>query len=452
MIFWKRKRLIIWLVRAYFKKWGKTILMSFLLGLVIFIILKFSFPLVSVKIPTFHQKSIGVVGVYQQDNLPTFITTNVSQGLTTVDLDNTIKPGLASKWEIDNDGKTYTFHLKHNLTFSDGSPFTSSSVQYNFLDVSVKRPDKYTLIFALKNSYSPFLVTVSKPIFKNNFIGIGDYKIKNIQLNGNFVQSLDVISNKNRESVSYQFFPTETALKTAFALGEITDLIVTDPKFNNSSLYSFKHVSISRNVDYDHLVTLFYNTDDRTLSDKRLREGLSYAIPDNFDEGQRNNGPFSPYSWANQSVYSYKQDLAHAKLLLLQSQSSSESGKLTLTISTLPQFKNVALKIKNSWDSVGIDTNIKIVSTTPTTFQIFLGEFNLPKDPDEYSLWHSNQTNNISNYKNLRIDKLLEDGRQTIDISDRKKIYDDFQKYLFDDPPAAFLYFPYNYVVSKNKI
>ena len=74
----------------------------------------------------------------------------------------------------------------------------------------------------------------------------------------------------------------------------------------------------------------------------------------------------------------------------------------------------------------------------------------MPQDPDQYVLWHSDQRNNITHYKNLRIDKLLEDGRSISDIEKRKKIYADFQKYLTDDAPASFLYFPKEYNLSKN--
>jgi peptide/nickel transport system substrate-binding protein len=56
----------------------------------------------------------------------------------------------------------------------------------------------------------------------------------------------------------------------------------------------------------------------------------------------------------------------------------------------------------------------------------------------------------ITRYKNLRIDKLLEDGRKTVNINERKKIYADFQRFLLDDMPASFLYFPYEYTVTRN--
>ena len=56
------------------------------------------------------------------------------------------------------------------------------------------------------------------------------------------------------------------------------------------------------------------------------------------------------------------------------------------------------------------------------------GNVDIPKDPDQYSLWHSTQTStNISHLKNARIDKLLEDGRTELDQEIRKKIYLDFR-------------------------
>ena len=43
-----------------------------------------------------------------------------------------ILPALARSWEVSEDGRTYTFHLRENVTFSNGSPLTASDVQYSF--------------------------------------------------------------------------------------------------------------------------------------------------------------------------------------------------------------------------------------------------------------------------------------------------------------------------------
>ncbi|HET7092080.1 MAG TPA: ABC transporter substrate-binding protein, partial [Thermomicrobiales bacterium] len=41
-------------------------------------------------------------------------------------------PALAEKWEVSPDGKTYTFHLKKDVTFHDGTPFNADAVKYTF--------------------------------------------------------------------------------------------------------------------------------------------------------------------------------------------------------------------------------------------------------------------------------------------------------------------------------
>jgi ABC-type transport system substrate-binding protein len=43
-----------------------------------------------------------------------------------------LKPALAESWEISDDGMEYTFHLREGVTFSNGSPLTSSDVLYTF--------------------------------------------------------------------------------------------------------------------------------------------------------------------------------------------------------------------------------------------------------------------------------------------------------------------------------
>ncbi len=42
-----------------------------------------------------------------------------------------VESQLASSWDVSSDGLTYTFHLRHNLKFSDGSPLTSTDVAYS---------------------------------------------------------------------------------------------------------------------------------------------------------------------------------------------------------------------------------------------------------------------------------------------------------------------------------
>ena len=43
-----------------------------------------------------------------------------------------ILPSLAESWEISDDRTSYTFHLRENVRFSNGSPLTASDVRYTF--------------------------------------------------------------------------------------------------------------------------------------------------------------------------------------------------------------------------------------------------------------------------------------------------------------------------------
>lgn len=461
MIFLKRRRLLLWLLKAYVKKWRKTILLSFFLGLIVFTILYFTSGFF-LNFSGFKEKEkIGILGSYAVNNLPFEVVGKIGRGLTQVSNDGTPLPDVASSWDIKDNGKTYIFHLKQNLYFTDKSRVVSDSINYSFIDVQIQRPDLNTIVFKLKEPYAPFLITVSKPILKQSlrsrdlkekFIGISDYRVGSVDLNGEFVESIDLVSAKdNKKTLSFQFYPSENALKMAFILGEVSKISgIRDVRFLNTTLYSFANFQIEKRVNYSQLVTLFYNTQDKTLSDKRLREALSYSVSDNFADGKRNRLPFSPFLWASfAGLETYQQDLPRAEELLKDSSIATKSASLTLTIKTLRAYEKTALEIKKSWSVLGIKTNIEIVEALPSAFQVFLGEFNVPQDPDQYSLWHSIQQNNITRYKNLRIDKLLEDGRQTIDQGIRKKIYADFQKYILDDPPATFLFFPYSYTVSR---
>lgn len=100
--------------------------------------------------------------------------------LTYLNKDGTPGPWLATSWTISPDGKTYTFKLKHGVTFADGTPFNAQAVVVNFehmLNPATRSPlagpyiapyqtskviDDYTLQVTLKNPYSPFLYVLAQ--------------------------------------------------------------------------------------------------------------------------------------------------------------------------------------------------------------------------------------------------------------------------------------------------
>jgi hypothetical protein len=61
------------------------------------------------------------------------------------------------------------------------------------------------------------LAAVSKPIFKRGVVGAGPYVLKNIKLNGDFVESVTLTKVTNQYDVKmYHFYSSQEALKTAF--------------------------------------------------------------------------------------------------------------------------------------------------------------------------------------------------------------------------------------------
>lgn len=451
-----RKRLLFWLIKAYIKKSGKTIIFSFFLGLVIFFVILFASSYLSKIVPVNKHPIVGMVGAYTQDTLPPVILHKLSRGLTLVNKDGSIVPDLAESWNEIDDGKTYIFHIKHDQYFSDGKPVTSEDITFNFSDVQTEKPDKYTIIFKMKELYIPFLATLAKPIFIKGFIGTNDFRVEDIKLNSNFIQSMTLVSKYNRfDRITYKFYPSEDALKMAFLLGEITEAGgLSNPYIKNVSLYQFPNVKTERVTNNSKLVTLFYNTADASLSDRKLRIALSYALPDIFANGKNAFLPYSPDSIfynPNKELTDREQDFKRSKLLISSANTASGSAGVPdeLTIKTFPKYHKTADEIAAAWKQIGIKTVIEETDNIPDSFQILLGDFNIPKDPDQYILWHSGQNKNITHYKNVRIDKLLEEGRQTTDIEKRKAIYADFQKFILDDVPASFLYFPYEYDVMR---
>ncbi|CAN5141418.1 ABC transporter substrate-binding protein [soil metagenome] len=447
-----KRRLIFWLLKAYLKKWGKIITISFVIGLLLFLgFLKMSAPLL--RMLQIHKRpSIGLIGVYTVENLPSPVIKKLSRGLTTVAEDGNIRPDLATSWDINDNGKTYTFHLKQDVFFNDNTPLTSDTVTYDFSDVKVERPNRYTITYRLKDPYAPFLVTVSRPLFKKGFVGVGEYKMEKIELNGSFLKSLRLTNLKNKsDSEDYQIYPTEEALKVAFALGEVGEAIsLTDDSFKDTAFHTFPTIKTEKVINYSQLVTIFYNNKDSILSDKKIRGALTYSLPDTFSFGKRNYLPYAEHTWFyNKELLDRQQDYEHGKALLDSTDVGTQSAQLSFTLKVLQRYMPAAKEVQSAWKKLGVVVKLEPVDTIPNDFQMYLGDFFIPRDPDQYTLWHADQQNNITHYKNLRIDKLLEDGRKTVGTVEREKMYKEFQKYLLDDSPASFLYYPYEYHLTR---
>ncbi|WP_099159414.1 peptide ABC transporter substrate-binding protein [Virgibacillus ndiopensis] len=55
---------------------------------------------------------------------------NLMEGLTRLGKDDKPQPAMAEKWDISEDGKTYTFHIRENANWSNGDPVTAGDFVY----------------------------------------------------------------------------------------------------------------------------------------------------------------------------------------------------------------------------------------------------------------------------------------------------------------------------------
>lgn len=425
-------RYIIRLIQAFILRFKAIIVTSVGVGIIFFITLNFLLPGI-----TSTSYKIGEVGKYTITNLPDEITNKISRGLTKIEIDGNVVPDIAESWETSDNGKTWIFKIKNDLIWQDDKKLKLDDLNYEFSDATTEVISNNEIKFSLQSNYSAFPVIVSKPIFKKGLLGLGEYKVTDVSLVGGFVQKL-TIKNKNGQKIIYKFYPSEERLKLAFKLGEVEKI---EGLQDIKEFEKWKTVKIDKNTEYNNFVALFFNTQNDKFKDKSVRQALAYAIDKENLGNVRSIGPISPYSWAyNPQVKKYLKDIEKAK----------DVKGIYVKISTLPNLLSTAENIANQWKEIGVVVDIEVTATIPQEFDVFLATVDIPKDPDQYSLWHSTQEGtNISNYKNARIDKLLEDGRTELDREVRKKIYLDFQRFLVEDVPAIFLYHPSYYSVSR---
>lgn len=435
-------RYLIRLIAAFLKRFKGLLLISFALGILSFVFLRILGPTLFGQ----STEKIGITGRYRADNLPNFIISKAGDGLTKLDESGIVEPSLASAWETPDKGKTWFFHLRDDIYWQDGKKVTSDTIGYDFSDVEIETPDEKTVVFKLQNAFSPFPTVVSKPTFKKGLLGTGEWRVKNITVAGGYVQKL-VLTHKKEGKIIYRFYPTEERAKLAYKLGYVDRLInLYDP----TPLDTWKTAETVKESINNQIVSIFFNVQDKYLSEKSLRQALVYAIDKESFGGKRAYGPLSPTSWAyNPQVKTYSYDKLRAKKLI-EELDEEQLKDLEIKLVTTPMLLPTAERIAKYWEAIGVKTVLQVSSGIPTDYQALLVVIEIPKDPDQYSMWHSTQTStNISNFQNPRIDKLLEDGRAELKMVERSKIYLDFQRFLVEDSPAAFLYHPNSYTVNR---
>ncbi len=461
-----------WYLSLYVQKHTKTFLGAIFAGVVIFaIVLPLLTKLPQVK-PT---RYIGVIGGYTFSNLPISIQQQISRGLTQASEDGTVIPDIAERWSIEDDGKTYRVVLKNNIRWQDGKLLEPSDINFNFQDTQIITTEN-EIIFKLQEPFAPFPIVISQPLFrevrtpylrffqKKRIVGVGQYSITRIKMKENVIDEL--VIDSPRERIVYRFFLTEDRAKNAFKRGNID---VVNDVTKVQELSEWPNIEISQELQADQYVGIFFNHND-PLFQKNIRQALAYAIQ-KPDGQQRAKGPINPTSWAYlEGVKSYSFDQQRAVERVLD---EVPAQPLHFTLTTTAGFQFEAEEIKRQWEELGLlaenacqqSSEIKqkdlcsnariqvqiVVVAYPdvNNYQVMLVGQQIPKDPDQYSLWHSTQNTNFTKYKNPRIDALLENGRKISDQTERKAIYQEFQQFLLEDSPAIFLQHVTTYTITR---
>ncbi|MDQ4076322.1 MAG: ABC transporter substrate-binding protein [Chloroflexota bacterium] len=121
--------------------------------------------------------------LYLQNRAEQDIAALLFNGLTRADERGLLQPDLAESWQVSEDGKHYTFHLRNDIQWHDGAPFTAKDVAYTvrvlrhpaythdsvasemWRTVSVEIEDPYTIRFTLPDELAPFAPFLSFTTF-----------------------------------------------------------------------------------------------------------------------------------------------------------------------------------------------------------------------------------------------------------------------------------------------
>jgi peptide/nickel transport system substrate-binding protein len=219
---------------------------------------------------------------------------------------------------------------------------------------------------------------------------------------------------------------------------------------------------------------LGFNLKDPRFQDKRVRQAIAYAIDKQeiidgvlLGMGRPANGPFKSDMWENnQNVKPYPYDPQKARELLAEAGWTDSDGDGLLDKNGQPfQFtimtnqgnklrEQTGLIIQGRLAEIGIKVNLRIVEWAAflkeylekQNFEAIVMGWTIPVATDLYDVWHSSKTKpgelNFISYGNEEVDRLIDEGRFTLDQAVRKKAFDRIQEIFYDDAPCVFLYVP----------
>src|SRR3989338_262935 len=199
------------------------------------------------------------------------LTKLVYSGLTRALPDGSIIPDLAEKFDISPDGTIYTFTLRKNAVFHDGTRVTADDVLFTVQSaqnpeiksprradwdgVAVSSPNNLTVVFTLQHPYAPFLENTTLGILPKHLlssvsaeefpfnslnthpVGSGPYKADSFQTDSTGVITNYTLASFNKfvlhtpylNRIIFSFYQNEDALIKAFNSGAVDSMASVSP-------------------------------------------------------------------------------------------------------------------------------------------------------------------------------------------------------------------------------
>ncbi len=371
---------------------------------------------------------------------------------------------------------------------------TPTAYSEDFLQVKkAEAIDNYTFRVTYEKPFAPALTSwgglvilpkhlledkdITKTDFGRNPIGLGPYKLTK------WVTGQELILDSNRDYFEgrpyidkfiYRIIPDRATMFLELQTGGVDMMDLTPIQYTKQTENDFFRNNFQK-FRYPQFVYTYmgFNLRHPFFKDKRVRQAIAYAIDKSeivdvvlFGLGSPATGPYVPNTWPyNPNVKEYKYDPEKAKQLLREAgwtpnsegilEKDGKSFEFTIRTNMGNTLRmNTATIIQWRLAKVGIKVKIEAIEWSTFVNQfidkrrfeaVILG-WSIGLDPDQYDIWFSGKTKekefNFVGYTNPEVDMLLEKGRRTYDISERKKAYYRIQEILADELPYIFLYVP----------
>lgn len=393
---------------------------------------------------------------------------------------------------------------------SDDSPIPTDIRDF-WKQIEVIRLDEKTIQFKLPEPYAPFMDYLifgllpshllgdlsMADLIDNPFnlqpVGSGPYRLDHLITTDGQVTGVVLSAFKDYypqgayiDQIAVRYYPDSIAAFSAYQAGDISgigdvtsDILPEVLKEKGLSIYTTRLPVMSMilmNLGDDQ-VKFFQDVNVR----KALMIGLNrQGMIDTLQSGQAilADGPIFPGTWAYyDGIEHYLYNPNQAISLLRDAgytipaaggvtRTSEDGTALSFELLFPDDHEHVELanKIKQDWSTLGVQVTLtplaydQLVSEHLDTrnYQAALVDLNLSQtpDPDPYPFWHQTQISSGQNYSkwdDRQASEFLEQARITTDLSERTRLYNNFQVRWSQELPALPLFYPvYTYAVSTD--